>query len=74
MTKTPNSSVAEPVNPATVPSNKSAKTTPQPESDVEEVNFADLLGQMGNYELIQIGLVVMALLHKRAEEADGPSK
>jgi hypothetical protein len=51
---------------------------PEPEAPAsqpeQEYNLTELLGEMSDFELVQVGLVVMALLHKRAEAANGSGK
>ena len=54
------------------------KVIPEPETPAsqpdQEYNLTELLGEMSDFELVQVGLVVMALLHKRAEAANGSGK
>ena len=69
MTETPTSSVEETENPDTAPSKESAETTQQEKTPP---NLAELMEGMSDFELVSVGLVAMAILHKRGtEEADG---
>ena len=57
-----------------MPSKSSAKTDlPETETPEEAPNLAEIMQGMSDYELVQVGLCVMALLHQRAtEELDEP--
>lgn len=46
-----------------MPSEKSAEQTPP-----DDTNMATALVRMTDYELVQVGLVALAILHQRAEE------
>ena len=52
------------------------KAVPEPVTPPaeQEYNLTELLGGMSDFELVQVGLVVMALLHKRAETSNGSSQ
>lgn len=59
---------------ATKKSTKKLEAVPETVTPPEEqeFNLTELLGEMTDFELVQVGLVVMALLHKRAEATSGP--
>lgn len=40
----------------------------QKDETSEEITFAEVMQGMTDYQLIQVGLIAMALLHQRAEE------
>ena len=73
MAKKPTSNVAEEAKQDSAPSEASAKTDqPETETTEEAPNLAEIMQNMSDYELVQVGLCVMALLHQRAtaDEAD----
>ena len=75
MAKKPTSNVVEEERQDSAPSETSAKTDqPETETPKEEApNLAEIMQGMSDYELVQVGLCVMALLHQRAtEELDEP--
>ena len=62
MTTKPISSVDEEESQDTAPSEKSAKQTPPVDGDMGAI-----MAGMTDYELVQVGLVALALLHQRAD-------
>lgn len=69
MAKKPTSNVDEEAKQDSAPSNPSAKTDqPETETSEEPLNLAEVMQGMNDFELVQVGLCVMALLHKRATE------
>ena len=74
MTKTHTSNVDEAADPVTAPSKQSAKQTPPATETKTKEEAAPELGailtNMTDFELVQLSLVAMALLHKRAVELD----
>ena len=69
MTKKHTSNVAEVESADSAPSETSASQTP---SDEESLTEAML--RMTDYELVQVALVALAVLHNRAETAEKPEK
>lgn len=66
-TETPTSNADEAESLGTAPSESSATQTP-PDEDLGQA-----MSRMSDYELVQVGLVAMALLHQRCEAAQDGS-
>ena len=76
MAKTDTSSVDEEVGQDTAPSEKSASQTP-PEITAtgdEKLYLTEEMDQLPDLDLVKIGLVAMAILHKRASAFDAASE
>ena len=65
MTEKPTSNVDAVESPDTAPSEKSVGPTPP---DDAPPSLTDAMKQMTDFQLVQVGLVALALLHQRAEE------
>jgi len=62
------STVAEEAAPDTAPSAKPAEAAQaQTDETSEEITFAEVMQGMTDHQLVQVGLIAMALLHQRAE-------
>ena len=74
MTETPTSNVDEVESQATAPSETSATKT-QPDEEQTPLDLGAIMADMSDYELVQVGLVALAILHKRADpNVDGSGK
>jgi len=69
-TETPTSSADEAESLGTAPSESSATQTPPAEEDLSTA-----MTRMSDFELVQVALVALAILHKRAAGVeDGPGQ
>jgi hypothetical protein len=55
---------------------KEVATGPSPEEDASKLDLTQTMAKMTDFELVQVGLVAMALLHQRAVDIqdDGPKE